>query len=339
MARRTIPSFDTLLTLAVWAYLLGVFAVTCLLILFADRWWPATLILFGPRWIWGLPIGVLIVAAVRYRPLLLVPLAVAGWLVLFPIMGLEVPSPSVLLADKSHRDLRVMTYNSGGATIDPRTLPPLLERLAPDVATFQECNTLVEGARRSLEQRGWYVDTQWGSCVVSRFPITKVDRRDPTDVWSMNGSGVIVRYEIAVPGIALNVVNMHLATVRGGLRAVLRRAFWRGVPELEANTRQRELESRLGRAWTERATGPLVITCDCNIPVESAIYDRYWSSFTNAFSEAGWGFGHSKETSWHGIGIDHVMLGPGWQPLRAFVAPHLGGDHRPLVADLVLRRE
>ncbi len=339
MAPRRIPRFDAVLTVTTWAYLAGVFAVTCLLVVLSDVWWPATMVLFGPRWVWALPLCVLAPAAAHRRPALLAPLVVAGWLVLFTIMDFELPSPTVILADKSRRDLRVMTYNVGGAEIDPRTLPPLLQLLAPDVALFQECNELLEGARRSLEAQGWHVDIQYGSCLASHFPIVAIDRRDPADVWKMNGSGVIVRYEIAVPGMALNVVNMHLETVRDGLQAVLRRAPWRGAAQLEANIRQRDFESSLGLAWTGRARGPLVITGDFNMPIESNIYDTYWSSFTNAFSEAGFGFGVSKETRWHGIRIDHVLVGPAFQPIRAFVGPHLGGDHRPMVTDLRLRRE
>src|SRR5262249_49871251 len=137
---------------------------------------------------------------------------------------------------------------------------PLLDEIGADVALFQECQHLVEGARGPLTQHGFHVDVQGGSCIASRFPIGKIDIRDPRDVWRMNGSGVIVRYEIAAPGIPLNVVNVHLETVRDGLAAVMRRAPWRGAAQLEANIRQRDFESSLARAWTDRATGPLVIT-------------------------------------------------------------------------------
>jgi endonuclease/exonuclease/phosphatase (EEP) superfamily protein YafD len=34
------------------------------------------------------------------------------------------------------------------------------------------------------------------------------------------------------------------------------------------------------------------------------------------------------------VRIDHILLGPGWTSDRAFIGPHLNGDHRPLVADL-----
>jgi endonuclease/exonuclease/phosphatase family metal-dependent hydrolase len=232
-----------------------------------------------------------------------------------------------------------MTYNVGGGEIDPATLAPLLDEIRPDVALFQECPALVEGARRALAERGWHVDVQPGSCIASRFPIRAVDARDRTDVYRMNGSGVIVRYEIDAPGVPLNVVNVHLATVRDGIASLMRRAPWRGAPWVNENTRLREHESSLARAWTERATGPLVVTGDFNMPVESRIYQRHWSAFTNAFTAAGLGFGYSKETRWHGIRIDHVLLGEGWRCLHAFVGRHLGGDHRPMVADLRYTRK
>jgi endonuclease/exonuclease/phosphatase (EEP) superfamily protein YafD len=323
---------------AVWLYLVLVLAVTAALLFLSDRWWPITALLFSPRWVWAPPLAPLAAGAALYHRRALIPVALTAFLVLFPIMGLQVPSPTRLFSDQGRTDLRVMTYNIGGGEIDPAGLAPLLEETGADVALFQECQAIVEKARPSLEQHGFHVDAQYGSCIASRFPIGKIDVRDPRDVWRMNGSGVITRYEIAVPGIPLNVVNVHLETVRDGLTAVMRRAPWKGAARLEENIRQRDFESSLGRAWTERATGPLVITGDFNMPFESAIYQRYWSSFTNAFSAAGLGFGHTKETRWHGIRIDHVLLGPGWECVGAHVGRHLGGDHRPMIAYLHLRR-
>lgn len=323
-----------LLAQGVWFYVLGVLGITGLLLVLSDEWWAASLILFGPRWIWAIPLAVLAPAAGILRRRLLFPLGLATLVLLFVVNSFEVPSLDVLTRDDESRDLRVMTYNVGGGRPTPANLASLLEEIAPDVALFQECNALMTAARSSLEQRGWHVEVQWSSCVASRYPIRKVDARDPSDVWKMGGSGAIVRYEIEVPGLPLiHLVNVHLETVREGLAAVMRQA-WRGVPELEANIRQRDLESGLGRAWTARASGPLVITGDFNMPLESAIYRRHWSSFTNAFSEAGFGFGVTKATLWHGIRIDHVLLGPGWVCLEAWVGPDLGMDHRPMVTDL-----
>lgn len=321
-----------------WAYAAAVLGVAAALLFLADRWWPATVLLFGPRWLWGVPLALLVPASLLLQRRALLPLGVAAFLVVFPIMGLQVPSPARLLADASGRDLRVMSYNVGGGEIDPAGLAPLLQEAGADVALFQECGDLVERARASLEQRGFHVDVGHGSCVASRFPIRTVDARDRRDVWKMGGSGVIVRYEIDAPGLSFDVMNVHLETVRDGLSAVMRLRPWKGADQLLANTRQRDFESSLARTFAERARGPLVITGDFNMPIESAVYQRHWSSFTNAFSAAGLGTGHTKATRWHGIRIDHVLVGPGWECLDARVGRHLGGDHRPMIADIHLRR-
>jgi endonuclease/exonuclease/phosphatase (EEP) superfamily protein YafD len=73
------------------------------------------------------------------------------------------------------------------------------------------------------------------------------------------------------------------------------------------------------------------------MPVDSAIYRRYWSAWQNAFSTAGLGFGYTKYTRRWGIRIDHVLAGDEWRVLEARVGPDLGGDHRPVVVKLELK--
>jgi vancomycin resistance protein VanJ len=323
---------------SVGLYLLGLLGVTMLIHVWADTWWVATLVLFGPRWIWAAPLALLVLPSLVLRRRLLVPLGAAALLVVGPVMGFELPALSTLAEGGERRDLRVMTYNLGSGKVRLETLMDLLQEIAPDIAVFQECNLVVDPPW--IRSKGWNADMVWGSCVVSRYPIRKVDVRDPKDVWEMNGSGVIVRYEIETAERVVHIVNVHLATVREGLSEAMRRA-WKAAPTLEANIQQRAFESGLARAWAARAEGlgsgslvPLLVMGDFNMPVESAIYRRFWSSFTNAFSEVGFGFGMTKKTKWHGIRIDHVLLGPGWACQRAWVGPGIGGDHRPMIADL-----
>jgi len=316
----------------VWLYLVAVLLVAAAMQWLGDRWWPATLILFAPRWPWALPLLLLVPLALFKARRLLWPLAGAGGVLLFGVAGLVPPSIVALSDGVEPAELRVLTYNLGGVP-DARLITPWLERAAPRVAVFQECSALLEKARPTLIERGWKVELQQGSCLVSRDPIRRVEARDPKAIWQMHGSGVVVRYEIDLPGRTLNVVNLHLATVRSGLGAIMHRRLG-GISELESNIEQRDLESMLARAFARESSDPLLVMGDFNMPVESTIYRRHWDDLENAFACAGAGFGHTKATRWHGVRIDHVLLGQGWRCLRTEVGEDLGGDHRPVIADL-----
>src|SRR2546430_287029 len=75
-----------------WAcvgYLASVIALWLTLRFAADRWWVATVIMFGPRWVWALPLTLLLPAAVVLRRgTLLWPLSAAAVVVAGPVMGL-----------------------------------------------------------------------------------------------------------------------------------------------------------------------------------------------------------------------------------------------------------
>ena len=316
-----------------WVYVVALLAVVLLIHRLSDEWWPASLVLFGPRWLWALPLLVLVPAALRWHRRSLWLLAVAALVWLVAVAGWVLPSPQTLSGPDEPTELRVLTYNMGEGHFAPGEIVAWLDDLAPQIAVFQECVELIEPVRKLLVQHGWRVEVQYGSCLASRFPVRRVEARDPSAIHKMYGSGIVVRYEIETPGRVVNVINVHLATIRQGLNA-LRFRLWGGISELESNLEQRDLESLLAHAFAIQSNGPLLVAGDFNMPVESAIYRRYWSDLRNAFSCAGYGFGTSKETRWHGIRIDHVLLGPGWSCLRTRVGPDMGGDHRPMIADL-----
>jgi vancomycin resistance protein VanJ len=327
------PRAATWLARLVAVYLGFVLLVWAVLYVAADRWWVATLLLFGPRWLCGAPLLALVPVALATQRRLLVPLAVAGLVVTFPILGLQVPLKNPF-RDAPRGDLRVMTYNVGGGTIGAEALRVLVERVEPDVVTLQECGAFEQRLPRLFP--AWNIRTNQGTCFLSRFPIVRSFERDRHDIWAMNGSGCIDRYEVETPRGIVSVQNVHLATVRGGLTEVIRR-LWRGAPALRANIEQRAHESRVARSWAEQASVPSLVAGDFNIPVDSAVYRASWSGFTNAFSDAGFGFGTTKDTRWFGIRIDHVLASDAWECLGARSETPIGGDHRPVVVDLRLR--
>jgi len=314
-------------------YLLVLLGAAAAVHALGDRWWMATALLFAPRWILGLPLLVLVPAALLTRRSLLAPLGAALVLLLGPVMGFQVPWPSVLLHRDGPRDLRVMTSNIGGKpSISASALAAVLREIRPDVAAFQECEIDLD----RLRSAGWFAHSARHLCVVSRFPIHRATR-DGDELGAFDESGTAIAYVLDTPAGVLTLLNLHLATVRPALAEVMHRG-WRGAEDLTANSAFRRLESRTARDRATRVVPLPLVMGDFNVPVESAIYRESWSAWSNAFSRAGLGFGWTKYTRWHGVRIDHVLHGPDWECRQAWVGPRLGFDHRSVVADLVRAR-
>jgi endonuclease/exonuclease/phosphatase family metal-dependent hydrolase len=170
--------------------------------------------------------------------------------------------------------------------------------------------------------------------LASRFPIdgTTVLSRGP-----YGGFGALaVRYELATPVGTVHFLNLHPDTPRHGLEHVLS-AWWGGAESLDHNTEIRRRESESAAALLDDVEGPILVAGDFNMPIESAIYRRYWSQYTNAFSAAGFGFGYTygrtrKLCKW--VRIDHVLASADWRVRRCWVGPYVGSDHWPILAEL-----
>jgi endonuclease/exonuclease/phosphatase (EEP) superfamily protein YafD len=172
-------------------------------------------------------------------------------------------------------------------------------------------------------------------CVLSRHPIrstavTNWDDFEAARERGIGGSSQAVSYVIDTPHRPIQLVNLHLETPRKGLEGL----FELDIRRVTENTTLRAIESRRTRDWLRTAAGSVIITGDFNMPVESAIYRRDWSEFRNAFSDAGTGFGTTRDNGWIQVRIDHILTGSHWRATRVSVIPDVGLDHRPVVAEL-----
>lgn len=318
-------------------YLLGALGAWALLYFGGDRWWLATVLLFGPRWVlalpllWLLPLG--LIADRRILPWLALAAVVVAW----PVMGLSITLTKP--AAGAARDLRLLTYNIGSEYGAPA--PELadvwrLVRIAqPDVVTLQECT--ISADELVVMFPGYHANGNASTCFLSRFPIVAVDARDRQDVQAMRGSGIIDRFEIATPKGIVSVLNLHLETVRKGLERVVARSDG-ATSAMRYSVAERRVESQLAREWATRARVPQLIAGDFNIPADSAIFRSYWGDFTDAYSRCGMGYGYTKMTKWFGIRIDHVLFDSRWECLEVTVDKSMpAGDHRPLIVDLRMR--
>jgi endonuclease/exonuclease/phosphatase (EEP) superfamily protein YafD len=316
-------------TLACWAYVASILVLCILLCRLGDYWWLATVLLYSPRWVWGLPLGVLVPAAAMVRPRSFWALSIAVALVVGPVMGLCVPWGAILAGDTEGLGLRALTCNVNGKHLDPNALATLVTLTRPDIVALQEWPEQHRSA--IFRGQGWHIRASGGGhCLASRYPIRAVDVLDPI---IQGGRVAAIRYDLETPAGILHVLNVHLATPRDGLES-MRACGWGGVPALRANIAFRQDESEVASCWAGQVNGPTLIAGDFNLTSDSVIYCRYWSGYRNAFSTAGLGFGYTKYTRWHGARIDHILAGPGWQIRRCWTGSYVGSDHRPVIADM-----
>jgi len=313
-----------------WCYLLALLGAALLVRLATDVVLIATVLSFGPRWLLLLPgvFGLFVITRHRRQwPTLLVYVVTCSVLL----------NPSLNVAaywsPPRGNTIRIVTQNIGGGRLDMARFIEWLSDTEPDVVLLQECSNRGAAVLQAFQQ--WQAHRDGGLCLATRFEIQEVaavDRR------AFGGWGnIAVRYRTAAEGLSLTLLNVHLETPREGFEA-FGRGWSAGMAAVARVDRLRRLESRLARDLLGSSPDEgVAVAGDFNMPVESAIYRDSWSDLANAFSEAGLGLGHTKATRWFGTRIDHVLANRLLTPVRSWVGPSVGGDHRPVVADFVFK--
>ncbi len=326
------------LYIVAWTWVAATAAIALVMWTLGDRWWPATFLLFMGRWVFLLPLVVLVPAALALRPNLLLPITLGALITLGPVMGARA-GLGRLQPTADGMKVRVVTFNvDGGREIAPE-LPMLLALWTPDIVLVQECGE--ELAAMTERMAGWHAHHAGPLCMLTRFSIdsarvmdrSALERVRRDDAAGIGGAGYVVRYTLTTPGGAIDVTNLHLETPRKGFEALMSG----DVEQLRENTTLRNLESSLARRWVDAGRGPAIVAGDFNTPAESRIFQEHWGDLTDAFSRVGVGLGMTKYNGWIRIRIDHVLSdATWWRTEEAHVWRDVGSDHRALIADLVL---
>jgi vancomycin resistance protein VanJ len=299
-----------------------------------DVWWPATVLLFGPRWLFLLPAIPVALAALLIRPRLLIPIAAALLIALGPLMGFRTGWRR-WLGGAPPRAIRIISFNIEGQA-NPMLLqvPAYLERYGADVVVFQECPERM--AEPSLWPAGWTAHRNYGGlCLATRFPIVEIKVLERLEAGVQGGTGNAALFRLRTDRGIIDVVALHLETPRKGLAPLRREGT---SARLRANIEIRDVGARRISRWIQTETLNPIIAGDLNLPVESRIYRAYFGHCTNSFSVAGRGFGWTRVLNRFSVRIDHVLGCGAWRPLSAEVGPDLGSDHLPLIADLGVDR-
>jgi vancomycin resistance protein VanJ len=320
------PRLGTPLAVCSWLSLVATHAVW-LFVYLGDLWWPATLLMFSPRWLLALPLSLLILAAAWWRRRSLGILLLALLLLLGPVMGFAWHvGPS---ASPQGMRVRVLTCNMHYGKPDVGAWLRMLAEIRPDLVAVQE----LPGNEPDLPfaDDAWHLHRENNLFVASRFRIQQSELLGDD---SMTPMGLVTRYRLQTPAGELTLFNLHFASPRDGLYEVLRNPG-PGIAEMESNSSMRRQQSERLARFAEDVTGPLLLVGDFNTPTESAIFRRCWGRYTDAFTAAGWGWGYTFLGAKTTVRIDHILAGPGWHCERCWIGPQVGSPHRPVVADLI----
>jgi len=320
----------------VYTYLVLLLCAWMLMRLVGDDWWFSTLLVMGPRWIYGLPLIILVPLAVLWRRRWLVPLTLAGAILLWPLMGLNTPLRAWHPSEPPA--LRVLSYNINRWAVKDDRFVEFALQLNPDLIAIQECPS-----RQWKMPDGWYVERAQELIVGSRYPILRVEKSIsnwPSKRAFINGLYCVVD----TPDGKIGFACIHLETPRPALQLILdpKEVFdLDNVAAAEQLLEYRKRESAYLANWLKQFPEPKIIAGDFNMPVSSTIYTKYWSDFENAFSRTGFGFGYTKRTKIEmfrfGLRIDHIISSPPLQATDCRVGPDLGSDHQPVIAQFSLR--
>lgn len=244
--------------------------------------------------------------------------------------------------------LRFMTYNvkAAKAVLRPGGFEALAQEVAlrrPDILVVQDNH----GASRGQASAMWPSGRAFGLpysfaidqyLIASRYPLRacapgRIDYRAEQHRY--------LRCLVDVDGIAVNVVTAHFESPRSGLNAT-RREGLDGAGDWLQNFEDRLGQSRALARDLAGTARPLIVAGDLNAPENSPVVRTLLQlGLRDAYTSAGRGYGYSYgqalRLGFSFLRIDHVLVSPELGVTQAFVGSAGPSEHRPVIADLLLR--
>jgi endonuclease/exonuclease/phosphatase (EEP) superfamily protein YafD len=278
-------------------------------------------------------------------------LACAATLALFVTLtlGFEWHAGDSAVDGKSGVRLRLMTYNIKAYRAEDR--PGGFDELAREVALQRPDILMMQDAGEMLPDRE--PGKPWPGPVfglpnvyaVGQFIIASRHPLHECGVGRVGRPGAERGYAhcvASVDGIELKLATTHFESPRSGLNAA-RHEGLEGADEWRQNYAHRLTQATGFQQALADMPRPLVVSGDLNAPESSSVVRRLLAvGLRDAFSSAGRGFGysygHSFRLRFSFLRIDHILISPGIGVADCFVGSAVPSEHRPVIADLMLKR-
>jgi len=296
-------------------------------------WWLATLFQIAPLWVLYVPLCLLYI----WEGFCKKKGGVYGYIFFLLVITIVIMGFSLNITFDGNRDrkpdiqsLRVITANLGEG-VDKQSLFQFFDKAKPDIIFLQEVEDKLQiDISREPMFNGWYMSFNRRIGILSKF---KIKRKEFKSREFLGKRGIlIVKYDLEFPNGLMSVLNLHLDTIGDGVEAFIAKQS-NAIHMMKNSLSVQEAGSSFSSRFAETYKSALVAG-DFNMRDVNPMYIKDWSNYSNAFARAGFGFGYTRYTSWHGVRIDHVLYDSQWKASKAYVGPDLGGDHRPLVVDL-----
>ena len=314
----------------------------------ADRWWFGALNLYLPQAVWVVPAVLLMLFSLMVaRDWIWMPGLCALW-VLGPVMGFcwslhAPPEPTGTLS------VRIMTCNAKYGHHDVAALTGDIARYGPDVVLLQDAGGSLNSPLGDYFGK-WDVRSFGQYVIASRLPLSGAEVR-----WiSLPGEKQpCLRCLLHIGAAAITIYNVHFQSPREGLNAfrTARKRPWylpEAIQQLGNNAEARLAQARAIRDFVRQEQGPVIVAGDLNSPDTSQVCVTLRDAgLHDAFSEGGKGYGYTYghfllqhrlpwlQLSW--MRIDHIMMSAQLQSWRCLTGSGNVSDHRPVIADLVLK--
>jgi vancomycin resistance protein VanJ len=273
-----------------WLYGSFIFSWLALHTLFGDQiWWLALINIMTPYLF--LPLLPLIIASVLYRTSAIYIPVVSVTLTFLTLYGQQFPFHrlELIMADKP--TIRIMSFNIWGGSRSAETAQVIEENGWPDVVALQELTPSMAAIINEVagEQYPFRIldiqNGRLGMGIYSRYPLIElVAKQTPDPAWQVQ----IVKVYANDRSFVLYNVHPHATNVYLYLE--------QGVSM--ADTVRASYQSRLVFVHQlmddmDRRNEPAIIAGDFNSTDQSDVYKVLTSHVTDAYRDAGWGFGHT----------------------------------------------
>jgi endonuclease/exonuclease/phosphatase family metal-dependent hydrolase len=330
-----------LVTILAWAYPIALLLSIVVMRFGSARFWQADLALYAPRFLFGLPWPVLVVLLlVTRRRYLLWTQALAALIVLFPLMGLVLPTGGV----RPRTDIAVvsiLTYNGNFAWGGQDALAAQVREFSPDIVLFQQ---LYYSDRLAIALKRDYREFQNDGefFIASRFPIRSTTHPDALPYRGRLRSTRFLRYELDTAFGPIAVYSVHPISPRyqfqiarrGGIRsAIMSGTLLSPAPrdDIESDSGLRALQIRRFVAMAAGEDIPTIVAGDTNLPGLSPALDAF-ASFRDGFAAAGSGFGYTFPNPHPWMRIDRIYVNQRLRFDDFRVGTSQASDHRCVFA-------